>query len=393
MNAGVLKRRDADRCPRAFPVRPAGSAALAGRALFGVTLLFLSFGLLAVYSAGAYVAHEQGLAPGHYLFGQASRAGLGLICLIAASFIDYRVYQKLAWPILGGTVLLLIPLVLPGTESIAPEWNGARRWLRVGFTVQPSELAKISVVIWTAAIAVKKQERLHEFREGLLPILVVVGLVCALVLMQPHFSATLWIAVLAGVVLFMAGARLRHFAYGVAAVVPLALVAGLSSGYRRARLGAYVAAFVDPSSVAATSGYQLRQSMIAIGAGGVTGVGFGRSSLKMSYLPEPQNDFIFSIIAEEWGFVGSALLIGLFVAWVLLGLRIARHAPDQYGRLLAAGLTALVGISAFAHMGVALGLLPTTGVNLPFISAGGSNLILMLGATGVLLNVSTAWKS
>ncbi|MGI9039248.1 MAG: FtsW/RodA/SpoVE family cell cycle protein [Gemmatimonadota bacterium] len=378
---------------RGFPVRPSSGASVAGRALLGVTLLFLSFGLLSVYSAGAYVAHEQGLQDGHFLFAQASRAGIGLLVLIAASLIDYRWYRKLAWPILAGSVLLLIPLLLPGTQAIAPEWNGARRWLRIGMTVQPSEFAKIAVVMWTAAIAVKKQDRLHEFKEGLLPIVLVVGGVCLLVLLEPHFSAALWIAVLAGVVLFVAGARLTHIALGLAAVVPIGLAATMSSGYRRARIGAFVSAFVDPSSVAATSGYQLRQSMIAIGSGGVTGVGFGRSSLKMSYLPEPQNDFIFSIIAEEWGFIGALMLILLFVAWTLLGLRIARCAPDVHGRLLAVGITALVSISAFAHMGVALGLLPTTGVNLPFISAGGTNLILMLGATGVLLNVSTAWRS
>ena len=175
-------------------------------------------------------------------------------------------------------------------------------------------------------------------------------------------------------------------------MVPVGLLAVLSTAYRRERVHAFVATFFDPSTVAATSGYQLRQSMIAIGSGGITGVGFGRSSLKMSYLPEPQNDFIFSIIAEEWGFIGAAALICLFVAWTLIGIHIARNAPDVYGRLLAVGMTALVSLSAFAHMGVALGLLPTTGVNLPFISAGGTNLILMLGATGILLNVSTAWK-
>ncbi|MDH3298268.1 MAG: FtsW/RodA/SpoVE family cell cycle protein, partial [Gemmatimonadota bacterium] len=220
----------------------------------------------------------------------------------------------------------------------------------------------------------------------------VVGVVCLLVLFEPHFSAALWIAVLAGAVLFSAGARLTHFAIVVLAMVPVGVVAALSSAYRRERVRAYLATFFDPSSVAATSGYQLRQSMIAIGSGGVTGVGFGQSSLKMSYLPEPQNDFIFSIIAEEWGFLGAAALISLFVAWTLVGLRIARGAPDVHGRLLAIGITCLVALSAFAHMGVALGLLPTTGVNLPFISAGGTNLVLMLGATGILLNVSTAWK-
>lgn len=378
---------------RGFPVRPSSGASVPGRSLFALTIVFVLFGLLSVYSAGSYVAHTRGLQDSHFLFGQASRAAVGLLAMVVASLIDYRVYQKLAWPILAVAVALLVPLVLPGTEAIAPEWNGARRWLQVGVTVQPSELAKLAVVIWVAAIAVKKQECLHDFREGVLPIMLVVGLVCGLVLLEPHFSAALWIGVLAVVILFVAGARLRHFALGVLALIPLASIVALASAYRRARITAFLQTFIDPSSVAATSGYQLQQSMIAIGSGGLTGVGFGRSSLKMEFLPEPQNDFIFSIIAEEWGFIGAALLIILFVAWTLLGLRIARGAPDVYGRLLATGITALVALSAFAHMGVALGLLPTTGVNLPFISAGGTNLILMLAATGILLNVSTAWRS
>jgi cell division protein FtsW len=377
---------------RGFPVRPSSGATVPGQTLFALTLVLVVFGLLSVYSAGAYVAHARGLQDGHFLFGQASRAAVGLVALFVASLIDYRLYEKLAWPILAVATALLVPLVLPGTESIAPEWNGARRWLRVGITVQPSDLAKLAVVMWTAAICVKKQDRLHEFREGVLPILVVVGGVAGLVLLEPHFSAALWIAVLAGVILFVAGARLTHFALGLAAVVPLGLVAALASDYRRARIGAFISTFLDPASVAATSGYQLQQSMIAVGSGGLTGVGFGRSSLKMEYLPEPQNDFIFSIIAEEWGFIGAGLLIVLFVGWTLIGLRIARGAPDMYGRLLAVGITALVALSAFAHMGVALGLLPTTGVNLPFISAGGTNLVLTLAATGILLNVSTAWR-
>jgi cell division protein FtsW len=377
---------------RGFPVRPGTSKSVAGKSLIAITMLFVAFGLLSVYSASSFVAQSEGLQDSHYLFQQASRAGIGLLVLLVASQLDYRLYRKLAWPILGVAVLLLIPLLLPWTESIAPRVNGARRWLDLGLTIQPSELAKIAIVMWTAAIAVKKQDSLHNVREGLLPIGLVVGFVCLLVLAEPHFSAALWIAILAAFVLFAAGARLTHFALVAIAIVPLTLLAVLSSGYRRERLSAFVATFIDPSSVAATSGYQLRQSMIAIGSGGITGVGFGRSNLKMSYLPEPQNDFIFSIIAEEWGLIGAVVLICMFVAWTLIGIHIARNAPDVHGRLLAVGLTALVSLSAFAHMGVALGLLPTTGVNLPFISAGGTNLILMLGATGILLNVSTAWK-
>jgi cell division protein FtsW len=154
-----------------------------------------------------------------------------------------------------------------------------------------------------------------------------------------------------------------------------------------------VTAVMNPDSTAAAGGYQLKQSLMAVGSGGMFGVGFGRSSLKMSYLPEPQNDFIYSIIAEEWGFIGAAAVILLFLAWALLGLRISRAAPDLYGRLVAVGITALVAFAAFGHIAVALGLMPTTGINLPFISAGGTNLILMLGMTGVLLNVSKGGRA
>ena len=374
----------------ALPMRPASSRpSVTGRALLAVTLSLVAFGLLSVYSASSYVAQVQGLEDSHYLFQQVSRAGVGLVILAVASVVNYRFYQGLAWPLLGLTVLLLIPLLLPGTEAIAPRINGARRWLDIGVTVQPSELAKISVVLWTAAVAVKKQDRLQSFRYGLLPFLLVVGLVCLLVLLEPHFSAAVMIAAVAATVLFTAGARIGHFAMLGAAALPVLWVQVMGSGYRMAR----VTAFMNPDSTAAAGGYQLKQSLMAVGSGGLFGVGFGRSSLKMSYLPEPQNDFIFSIIAEEWGFVGATAVILLFLAWALLGLRIARAAPDLYGRLVAVGITALVAFAAFGHIGVALGLLPTTGINLPFISAGGTNLILMLGMTGILLNVSKGGRA
>jgi cell division protein FtsW len=360
-----------------------------GRALLAVTLSLVAFGLISVYSASSYVAQTEGLGDSHYLFQQVSRAGLGLVALGVASFVPYRVYQTLAWPILAITVLLLVPLILPGTEAFAPRINGARRWLDLGLTIQPSELAKISIVLWTAAIAVKKQDRLHSFRYGLLPFLLVLGPVCLLVILEPHFSASLMIAVVAATILFTAGARFGHFAMLAAAALPVLWMQVMGSGYRMAR----VTAFMNPDSTAAAGGYQLKQSLMAVGSGGMFGVGFGRSSLKMSYLPEPQNDFIFAIIAEEWGFVGAAAVILLFLGWALLGLRISRGAPDLYGRLVAVGITALVAFAAFGHIAVALGLMPTTGINLPFISAGGTNLILMLGTTGILLNVSKGGRA
>lgn len=369
----------------AFPLRvPTADASVAGRAVLALTMILVGFGLLAVYSASSYVAQAQGLPDTHYLLQQLSRVGVGIALLIVAGHVDYHVYQRIAWPLVGLTVVLLTILLLPGTDAFAPRLNGARRWLRVGLTFQPSELAKLAVVVWTATLAVRKQDRLHSFRSGLLPILLVDGLISLLILAEPHFSAAVMVAAVTGIILFCAGARVGHFAFLGILGLPVVWNQLMNASYRSSR----VFAFLNPDLAAAEAGYQLRQSLIAVGSGGLFGVGYGQSLQKLGYLPEPQNDFIFSIIAEEWGLAGSVALVALLLAWVLLGLRIASAAPDLFGRLLATGIAALVFIAAFAHIGVALGVFPTTGVNLPFISAGGTNLVLTLGATGVLLNVS-----
>ncbi|MFQ5691183.1 MAG: FtsW/RodA/SpoVE family cell cycle protein [Gemmatimonadota bacterium] len=355
------------------------------RALLGVTLLLVIFGLLSVYSASSFLAESEGLPDSHYLLLQAARAGVGLVALAVASLVDYRIYRKLAWPLLGLSAALLIFLLLPWTHGLSPTINGARRWLRLpGFAFQPSELAKLAVVIWTAALAVRKQDRLGSLRYGLLPFLLVDGFVCLLILAEPHFSAAMLTATLAFLVLFSAGGRLSHFVFLGLLGVPLVVDQVVNTGYRMNRL----MAFVHPGMGAADVGYQLRQSLIAVGSGGVFGVGFGESRQKLYYLPEPQNDFIFPIIAEEWGLIGSVVLLGLFLVWALLGLRIAAAAGDLFGRLLAIGLTGMVAVGAFAHFGVTIGVLPTTGVNLPFVSAGGTGLVFALAATGILLNIA-----
>jgi len=363
------------------------SAPGAARALLALTLLLVVFGLVSVYSASSFIAQSEGLPDTYYLVEQGTHAGIGLLALTVARFVDYRWYRKLAWPAVFVTLALLVLVVVPWTEgNIAQEVNGARRWITVGpLTVQPSEVAKIAVIVWTAALAVKKQERLHSLRYGLLPFLIVVGLICVLVTLQPHFSAALMIAGLAGLILFVAGGRIGHFVFLGLLSLPVLWDQIMNSGYRLNR----VLAVLNPGARAADIGYQLQQSLIAIGSGGLFGVGFGQSRQKLYYLPEPQNDFIFSIIAEEWGLVGSVLLVGLFLAWAMIALRIGRSAPDLFGRLLAVGITGLVAVTAFGHVGVTLGLLPTTGMNLPFISAGGTHLVLALGSTGVLLNIAS----
>lgn len=363
------------------------SAPGAAKALLALTVTLVILGLLSVYSASSFIAQSEGLPDTYYLVEQATHAGVGLLALTVTRFVDYRWYRKLAWPTLFLTLFLLILLVVPWTaDGVAQRVNGARRWLTLGpITVQPSELAKLAVIVWTASLAVKKQERLHSLRYGLLPFLIVVGLICALVTLQPHFSAALMIAGLAGLILFVAGGRIGHFVFLGLLSLPVLWDQIMNSGYRMNR----ILAVLNPSARAADIGYQLQQSLIAIGSGGVLGVGFGQSRQKLYYLPEPQNDFIFSIIAEEWGLVGSVLVVGLFLAWAIIALRIGRSAPDLFGRLLAVGITGLVAVTAFGHIGVTLGLLPTTGMNLPFISAGGTHLVLGLGSTGVLLNVAS----
>jgi cell division protein FtsW len=360
------------------------SGAYLASSLIAITLLLVGFGLLSVYSASSFTAQAEGLPDSYYLVQQAARALVGIAALLAASFVDYRVYRHLAWPLLAATAALLLIVILPGTEAIAPRINGARRWLMLGVTVQPSELAKIAIVIWTAALAVKKQHRLRSLRYGLVPFLLVIGPVCLLILLEPHLSGAMLVGALAFIVLFAAGGRLGHFLFLAMLGLPVLWDQVANTGYRMNRM----LAFMKPGMGADDIGYQLNQSLIAIGSGGPFGVGFGGSRQKLLYLPEPQNDFIFSIIAEEWGLIGSVFLIGLFLAWAIIGMRIAGSAPDLFGRLLAVGLTAMVAMGAFAHIGVTLGVLPTTGVNLPFISAGGTGLVLALGVTGILVNIA-----
>ncbi len=363
----------------------AGSPAWVRRGLLAISAMLVLFGLLSVYSASSFVAGARGLPDSYFLVQQLGHAVVGGVALLVASFIDYRRYRALAWPLLAAAAALLVLLVLPWTTSIAPPVNGTRRWLQVfGVAFQPSELAKVAVVVWTAALAVKKQDRLRSLRHGLLPFLLVLGPVLLLILIEPHLSATLITAALILIVLFAAGARIGHFLLLGVAGIPLLWSRVTQTGYQLER----ILAFLNPGLDAQGVGYQLEQSIIAVGSGGVFGVGFGESTQKLYYLPEPQNDFIYPIIAEEWGLVGAVSLLVLFLVWTLIGLRIALTAPDLFGRLLAIGLTAIIAVGAFGHMGVTLGLLPTTGVSLPFVSAGGTGLVIAMGVTGVLYNIS-----
>ena len=364
----------------------AGSPPWVRNTLIGITLVLVVFGLLSVYSASSFAAQQNGLPGNHVLMSQLARAAVGLVALIVAAFIDYRVYRRIAWPVLGAVTVLLVVMILPATTDIAPVRNGSRRWLMLGpATFQPSELAKVAVVFWTAALAVRKQRAFTSFLRGVLPFLLVLGPVLVLIAAEPHLSATLITAALAAIVLFAAGMRFRHFLLLALPIGPALWWLVRSNSYQLTR----ILAFLNPEADTSGAGYQLQQAQIAIGSGGILGAGYGESTQKLHYLPEAQNDFIYPIIAEEWGFVGAVTMLILFLVWTHLGLRIAKSAPDLFGRLIAIGLTAIIAIGAFGHIGITMGLLPTTGVSLPFISSGGTGLVIALGATGVLLNVAS----
>lgn len=355
-------------------------------AILLLVLLMFSFGLVELYSASTVLATSQGFPPHHYALRQLLGAFPGIVITLAVARMDYRKLEAIAWPFMLIIFLLLVVTVLPGTESIAPRVNGGRRWIRLGFSFQPSEVAKLAVIVWTAALAVKKRDRFHSLTRGLLPFLVIWLVLLIPVMLQPNFSAVLLIALLAALVLFAAGARIGHFILLGMVAVPVLWHQIQGAGYRVRRL----VAFFDPSADPTGITYQIHQSLIAVGSGGMNGVGFGESRQKFGFLPELHNDFLFAMIAEEWGFAGVSFTVAIFAAFALVGYRIARGAPDLFGYLLAIGMTNLIVVSALLHMGVALSLLPTTGVLLPFMSYGRTGLLVCFAAVGVLLSLARA---
>lgn len=352
-------------------------------ALLVLTLALLSVGLLTLYSASSVMASRDGMPDHHYVVLQLTGAALGFFLLFVASRIPLRGWRALAWPSIGIGALLLILTVLPGTEAIAPRINGARRWLNLGITIQPSEFVKLAMIVWTAHMAVRKQDQLHGLVRGLLPIGVVWGCLLTPVLLQPNLSTAAVIGMLGVCILFAAGVRWAHFGLGALLAVPL-LILQMQEGFRAARFSA----FLDPGAHLDGAGFQVRQSLIAIGSGGIGGVGYGEGRQKFGFLPEPHNDFIFAMIGEEWGFLGSLLVIALYLALIWVGFRIARRAPDLFGELLAIGFTSLIALHALLHIGVGLALIPSTGLPLPLISYGRSNLLVTLIAVGGLVAVA-----
>jgi cell division protein FtsW len=350
-----------------------------------VTTMLLCVGIVSVYSASAVMAQSYGLPDYHFVVRQATGAAAGFVVLIAMAFLDYRWLRLAAWPLLFVMVAALLLMIVPGAADVAEVRNGAGRWLRVGpVALQPSEFAKLVLIVWTAALAVRKQDRLGSLSRGLLPFLLVWAVVSVLIFVQPSMSAALLVVLLSALVVFAAGARIGHFILLGILGVPLLWSQVGAAEYRMRRMIAFFDPMQDPAGIS----YQIKQALIAIGSGGIFGRGFGSGAQKFGYLPEPHNDFIYAMISEEWGFIGGFVVIALFACFALVGYRIARHAPDFFGFLLAVGVTNLIAVQAMLHIAVNLALLPTTGVTLPFLSYGRSSLLVCLAAVGILINIA-----
>lgn len=346
------------------------------------TLCLLAIGIIMVYSASAVNAFYDFGDAFYYIKRQLIFACLGVVAMFMTMNMDYMFWKKYAKVgLIIGFVALVIVLI-PGVGVVR---GGARSWLGISsFGIQPSELMKLVMILFLAKMLADRQSKITSFTKGLMPPLLLVGAAFGLIMLQPDLGTG---AVLVGasmVVIFSAGARISHLAglamIGVAGLVGLIIAAP----YRLQRITAFLDPWADPLG----AGYQSIQSLYAIGPGGLAGLGLGMSRQKYSYLPEPQTDFIFSIIAEELGFIGGATIILLFALLMWRGMRIAITAPDSFGSLLAAGIVGIFAVQVFINIGVVIGLMPVTGITLPLISAGGSSLTLLLTAIGILLNIS-----
>ena len=355
------------------------------RALVILTGILLAFGLATVYSASAIVEMQAGYGHAHLLIRQVVGMAIGLTLFAIAAKMDAELWEKWAWPIMILSLVLLVIVILPFTARIAPRVHGSRRYL-FGASLQPSELAKLAVVVWTSMLMIKKGPALRRLTKGILPFLVVIGALDILVMLEPDVSTAMMFTLVMGIILFSGGVRIGHFVALGVLLIPLLYVKVERLNYVLLRMSA----FFDPGAAPLEVSYQLRQSLIAVGSGQIFGVGFGRGRQQYGFLPFGYDDFIAAHIGEEWGFVGLVLIVLAFAVYAALGFRIARKARTPFLQLVAVGLTVTMVLTAYLHIGVATGLLPTTGLTLPFISYGRSNLVLSLLMTGILVNIGSS---
>jgi cell division protein FtsW len=349
--------------------------------LLWATMLLLSFSLVMVYSASAVWSMDKFDTPYKIFIKQAIFIGAGTVLLFVGMRVDYHFYKKPAvfWTVLGLAIVLLVAVFG------FPKINGTRRWISISsFTLQPSEFAKLAAVFFTAALLDRRMHRINELKYALLPIGIVTGLLTGLIVLEPDFGTS---AALSGVVIvmvFAAGLSYRYLAAVLAIMIPVAGVVVWMAPYRWARL----IAFMDPAKDPTGDSFQLNQALIAVGSGGTVGRGLMDGVQKLGYIPEPHSDFIYAIVGEELGMVGATAIIICFCVIAMRGVRAAMFAPDRYGAILATGLTAMIAGQAFVNISVVLGLVPTKGIPLPFVSYGGSSMLASLIAMGILLNIT-----
>lgn len=351
--------------------------------LFLTVIALIGIGVVMVYSASAIVAHDRYGDSAFFFKRQALWAVLGTIALLVAQRIHYDRLRQFTPLFLAAAVISLVVVLFPGIGRLA---GGARRWISLGgpFSFQPAEGAKLALALYLANFLANRGLRLLEFHRGILPPLLITGVMFGLILVQPDMGSALLIGLLTVGMLFIGGARLFHlFGMGVVSL-PVMTVAILGEEYRRRR----ILAFLDPWSDPQGAGFHIIQSLLALGSGGLFGVGLGESRQKFFYLPERHTDFIFAILGEELGLVGTIAVVALFGLFAYRGFRIARQAPDRYGSLLAGGITMMVVLQAIMNIGVTSGVLPITGVPLPFLSFGGSSMLFTMIGVGILLNIS-----
>lgn len=347
-----------------------------------LVFILIIFGLIMIYAASAYTAEKSFGDSAYYFHKQFKSFLVGATVWLIFSKIDYRFWRKNALAMLIITLVLLIAVFIPG---ISLKLQGASRWISMGpIFFQPSEIAKFTFTIYLAAWLAKKGEGIRDLQSGFIPFAVIVGLVAFLIIKQPDMGSMSVIAFISAVMFIVAGASWQHISFGLASCFVFFLLLIKSAPYRFQRL----LTFLNPSGQELGSSYHINQSLLGIGSGGLLGVGFGKSTQKLFYLPQAHTDSIFAIIVEELGFIRALVVVGVFILIAWRGLKIAKNAPDEFSRLFCVGIISWIMIQAFVNIAAMLGLIPLTGLPLPFVSYGGSSLVVLLGAIGVLTNIS-----
>lgn len=345
-------------------------------------LLLTGMGIVMVYSASSAIANNSWGNSFFFIRKQAISAVIGCMLLMGTAMTPYRMYRRFAYMFLAIAAVLIVLTQVPGIGHSA---GGAARWIKIGaFSMQPSEFARLAFIIYLAYSITKKQELIKDFSIGFLPHVIFFLIFAILIMLQPDFGSVAILAMITWIMMFVGGVRLFHLLVSLLPMIPVGIFVMISASYRMERLVSYL----DPWKHRSDEGYQIVNSLMAFGSGGVWGKGLGNGYQKLFYLPEPHTDFIFSVIGEELGLWGVLLILTVFAVVILRGIAIARNTDDMFGSLLATGIVTGLGLQTCINMGVALGLLPTKGLALPFLSYGGSSLLINMAAVGILINIA-----